>query len=230
VALWELCHPRLGRLGLRAHRTKTTLLKMTRRVRPHPACRQRAHRRGVGPTSRRRASLPRRALIDGGAYRDCLVSPRSAVEYGVPTNGASAAESPVSIEVGAGRVPLDQVLRELGTGIFVSNLWYLNFSDRSACRATGMTRFATFWVEQGVIQAPLNVMRFDEALYRISGTHRADGRARDDPRSGYVRPTLFGQRTSARSPRRPFTFTLRPEVSREEREAAKGDEFTTPCL
>ena len=32
-----------------------------------------------------------------------------------------------------------------------------------------MTRFATFWVDGGEIQAPLNVMRFDETVYRILG-------------------------------------------------------------
>mgnify|MGYP001615086835 CR=1 FL=1 len=34
---------------------------------------------------------------------------------------------------------------------------------------TGMTRFATFWVEQGEIKAPLNVMRFDDSAYRVLG-------------------------------------------------------------
>ena len=34
---------------------------------------------------------------------------------------------------------------------------------------TGMTRFATFWVEGGSIQAPLSVMRFDESIYRMLG-------------------------------------------------------------
>ena len=53
----------------------------------------------------------------------------------------------------------------------MNNVWYLNYSDRSACRMTGMTRFATFWVEHGVIQAPLNVMRFDESIYRMLGEH-----------------------------------------------------------
>ena len=42
-------------------------------------------------------------------------------------------------------------------------------SDRTSCRTTGMTRFATFWVEDGEIQAPLNVMRFDETAYRVLG-------------------------------------------------------------
>ena len=32
-----------------------------------------------------------------------------------------------------------------------------------------MTRFVTFWVEQGRISAPLNVMRFDETIYRMLG-------------------------------------------------------------
>jgi len=32
-----------------------------------------------------------------------------------------------------------------------------------------MTRFASFWVEDGRIRAPLNVMRFDDTAYRILG-------------------------------------------------------------
>ena len=34
---------------------------------------------------------------------------------------------------------------------------------------TGMTRFATFWVEDGQLVAPMNVMRFDESFYRMFG-------------------------------------------------------------
>jgi predicted Zn-dependent protease len=33
-----------------------------------------------------------------------------------------------------------------------------------------MTRFASFWVEDGRIRAPLNVMRFDDTAYRILGS------------------------------------------------------------
>jgi predicted Zn-dependent protease len=69
----------------------------------------------------------------------------------------------------AGHISRQEVLRRLGTGVYINNLWYLNYSDRTACRMTGMTRFATFWVEHGAIQAPLNVMRFDESLYRLLG-------------------------------------------------------------
>jgi len=106
-------------------------------------------------------------LIEAGRLAGSLVSPRTAKEYGIATNGADAGESMASTELEAGTLPASRVLAELGTGVFVSNLWYLNFSDRMNGRITGMTRFATFWVEDGEIKAPLNVMRFDDSLFRL---------------------------------------------------------------
>lgn len=177
AALWELLGVLgWGGFGLRAHRTKTTpLLRMIEEgARLHPSIRLIENTaEGAAPDFQDAGFLrPERVvLIDGGAYRDCLVSPRSAVEYGVATNGASGAEAPNSIDMAAGTLPSERILSELGTGIYVSNLWYLNFSDRTACRTTGMTRFATFWVEHGQIVAPLDVMRFDETVYRMLGEH-----------------------------------------------------------
>ena len=108
-------------------------------------------------------------LIDGGRFGEPLVSARAAMEYGVPPNGAGRRESPDSLAMAGGTIPRRDVLAALGTGIFINNLWYLNYSDRDACRMTGMTRFAAFWVENGEVQAPVNVMRFDETLYRMLG-------------------------------------------------------------
>ena len=65
--------------------------------------------------------------------------------------------------------PRPDALAALDTGLYVGNLWYLNFSDRPACRITGMTRFASFWVEHGRIVAPVNVMRFDDSVFRLLG-------------------------------------------------------------
>ena len=175
AAVWELWGVLgWGGFGLRAHRTKTTpLLKMIEEgARLHAGVSLAENTaEGIGPDFQEAGFLrpPRVQLVDRGAYRDCLVSPRSALEYGVDTNGAGPNETPSSIDMAAGDLPLDRVLAELGTGIYVSNLWYLNFSDRAACRTTGMTRFATFWVERGVIQAPVEVMRFDETVYRLLG-------------------------------------------------------------
>jgi predicted Zn-dependent protease len=112
---------------------------------------------------------PNVALVSAGKHAGSLVSPRSAREFGIATNGANGGESPESLDMAAGTLKSTDVLNGLGTGIMIGNLWYLNYSDRSSCRMTGMTRFATFWVENGEIVAPLNVMRFDDSAYRVLG-------------------------------------------------------------
>lgn len=109
-------------------------------------------------------------LIVDGRLQSPLVSPRSAQEYGVPTNGATSEETPCALVMEGGDLPDEAALARLGTGIWIGNLWYINFSDRPACRMTGMTRFATFWVENGEIVAPLSVMRFDDTIYRMLGS------------------------------------------------------------
>ena len=108
-------------------------------------------------------------LIDRGELRTALVSPRSAKEYGLEPNGAGGSESASSLEIEKGLLEERNILGTLGDGLYVSNLWYLNFSDRPAGRITGMTRFATFWVEGGRIVAPVGAMRFDDSIYRIFG-------------------------------------------------------------
>lgn len=109
-------------------------------------------------------------LVREGRLADALVSPRSAKEYGVATNGANGEEVPESLDVAGGELPRAEALQALDRGIYVGNLWYLNFSDRSACCLTGMTRFASFWVEGGEIRAPLDVMRFDDSAFRMLGS------------------------------------------------------------
>lgn len=110
-------------------------------------------------------------LITAGKLGDALVSPRSAKEYGLTTNAANSGETPQSLDMAPGELPGEEALAALGTGLYLGNLWYLNFSDRPAGRITGMTRFATFWVEGGQIAAPVKVMRFDDTVYRMLGSN-----------------------------------------------------------
>ena len=113
------------------------------------------------------------ALVQGGQLPSSggtLNSPRSAAEYGVPANGVGAHESPEALVLQAGTIADADLLGALDTGLYVSNLWYLNYSDRAACRMTGMTRYACFWVERGKLVAPVNVMRFDDDAMRLFGS------------------------------------------------------------
>lgn len=109
------------------------------------------------------------SLVEAGRSADALAAPRSAREFGVPTNGAEAEEQPQSLWMAPGALDAGDVLARLGTGLYISNLWYLNYSDRAHCRMTGMTRFACFYVEEGRMVEPLDVMRFDDSLLRMLG-------------------------------------------------------------
>lgn len=163
-----------GGFGLKARRTGTScLMRLAHRdARLHPSvtlAEDTAH--GLAPAFTPEGFLraPQVTLVDAGLAADMLVSPRSAREFGLPANGANADESPDSLAMAPGSLPEGDVLPTLGTGLWISNLWYLNFSDRPACRLTGMTRFACLWVEDGVPVAPIGAMRFDDSFLRMFG-------------------------------------------------------------
>lgn len=135
-------------------------------------------------------------LIAQGEHAGTLVSARSSLQYGVDTNGANSAEHPESLAIKAGRLPVSDVLAQLGTGIYVGNLWYTNYSDRTSCRQTGLTRFATFWVEGGEIVAPIGVMRFDDSIYSLLGTELV---GLTDETEMILDPSSYGQRSTGSS-------------------------------
>ena len=162
-----------GGFGLADHRTATTpLIRMREGARLSPTVTLRENIAGglaAGFQGEGFVKPDTVTLIRNGVYADCLASPRSAAEFDVPQNGAESYESPLALDMAPGTLATKDVLSTLGTGVYIGNLWYLNYSDRNACRLTGMTRFATFWVENGEIVAPVNVMRFDDTIYRILG-------------------------------------------------------------
>ena len=156
---------------------------------------------GVAPAFQAQGFLkpPRVDLITRGRLGDPLISPRSAKEYGLATNGAGGGEAPDSLDMAPGAMEEHAVLGELDRGLYVSNLWYLNFSDRPAGRITGMTRFATFWVEGGRIAGPVTPLRFDDSVYRMLGSELVGLTRRAEMLPD---PSTYGERStsSARLP------------------------------
>lgn len=109
-------------------------------------------------------------IIENGLPKNLVTSSKSASEYQVPSTGADDYESPRSLEVKPGTLKHDDIFKKLGTGLYLSNLHYVNWSDPKTARMTGMTRFACFWVENGDIAGPLEDMRFDVSLYDVFGS------------------------------------------------------------
>jgi predicted Zn-dependent protease len=114
------------------------------------------------------------SLVRAGALVGSLVSPRSAREFGEAGQAplqpnTHGGESPDCLHLAPGTLPESEALATLGDGLYLSNLHYLNYSDRLQGRVTGMTRYACFLVEGGQLQAPLGVMRFDQDVLRLLG-------------------------------------------------------------
>ncbi len=131
---------------------------------------------GVAPSFQAEgfARPPTVPLVAGGMLAGALVSPRTAREFDLVANGANSSEMPDSLAMRGGALPAADALAALDTGLAIGNLWYLNYSDQPACRMTGMTRFATFWVEHGRVVAPVEPLRFDDTLYRMLGENLAE--------------------------------------------------------
>jgi predicted Zn-dependent protease len=106
-------------------------------------------------------------IIEQGELQQFLISSRSAKEYKVPSNHASGSESPRALEIAPGTLAQENILKELGTGLYLSNLHYINWSDLQNARITGMTRYACLWVENGEVVAPIEDMRFDVSFFDI---------------------------------------------------------------
>jgi predicted Zn-dependent protease len=198
-AVHELCTLlNWGGFSARAQKTRQSpLLRMQEGARLSPRVTFRENiAEGLSPAFQGDGFLrpPSVVLIDKGELRDTLVSPRSAKEYGLQPNGAGGSESASSLEIGAGELEENDILAALGEGLYISDLWYLNFSDRPAGRITGMTRFATFWVEGGRIASPVAPMRFDDSIYRMLGENLA---ALTREREFLPDASTYGERSTA---------------------------------
>jgi hypothetical protein len=149
-------------------------------------------------------------IIRAGQWQNSLVSSRSAKEYGVESNGASLSETMRSPVMASGDLAPSDVLSALDTGLFLSNLHYLNWSDRNNARITGMTRYACFWVENGTLSAPIKNLRFDDSVYSFFG----DNLERLTSHAEFIASTdTYGQRSlgGISAPGllvKNFTFTL----------------------
>ncbi|WDY58509.1 TldD/PmbA family protein [Pseudomonas sp. PSKL.D1] len=135
-------------------------------------------------------------LIGQGRALQRLISARSAAEFNLAANGADSYESPCALSLAAGQLPNEEILERLGTGLYISNLWYLNYSDLPAARMTGLTRFATFWVENGEIKGPVSTMRFDDSLYNLLGSQLED---LTREREMILSTSTYGQRSTGSS-------------------------------
>lgn len=161
-----------GGFGLKSLRTGQSPLQRLADGRHtlHPAVKLREARAGSPAPGFSAAGylLPAEvSLVEEGRFGSALAGPRSAREFGVDVNARM--EAPEALEMDGGDLAEADVLATLGDGLYLSDLWYCNYSDRNACRITGMSRYACFAVAGGELAGPLAPMRFDASIYDLLG-------------------------------------------------------------
>lgn len=127
---------------------------------------------GLSPrfTGEGHVAPPRVPVVEGGKLVGSLVHARTAREFSTEANGAALSEGLRSPAMAPGALRRDDVLKTLGTGAYLSNLHYLNWSDPFEGRVTGMTRYACLWVENGEVVGPIETMRWDDSLFSLFGS------------------------------------------------------------
>jgi predicted Zn-dependent protease len=83
---------------------------------------------------------------------------------------------PINLLMKAGKLSLDEMIRSVRQGIYVTRFHYINVVEPMKAVLTGMTRDGTFLIEEGEIKRPINNLRFTEsvlkALSRVSAISR----------------------------------------------------------
>ncbi len=134
------------------------------------------------------------ALVAKGKLTGALVSAASAAEFGLEPNGAGAREAPASLAMDAGGASERELIGGVERGLYIDHLHYLAFSDRSACRVTGATRYACFRIEGGELVAPLATLRIDASLYEVLGSRLVE---LSRERELLLDPATYGSRSTA---------------------------------
>jgi predicted Zn-dependent protease len=191
-------------LSYRAYKTGNSALKKLqekeRKFSPHFTMSENFHL-GLTPRFNELGELApeKLLLVKEGELQQLLISSRSAKEYGVHGNHATSSEGPRALEIAPGSLAKKDILDAIGTGLYLANLHYLNWSDLQNARITGMTRYACLWVENGKVIAPIEDMRFDVSLYDILGDGLlavTDFQEVDPSVDTYLQRSLGGQKSA----------------------------------
>jgi predicted Zn-dependent protease len=78
--------------------------------------------------------------------------------------------------MGGGDASLEDLVRGLDRGLFVTRLWYIRSIDPRTILYTGLTRDGVFWVENGEIVRPVNNFRWNDSPLTAFASIEALGR------------------------------------------------------
>jgi PmbA protein len=116
-------------------------------------------------------------LIEAGVARNVVHDTQSAALAGNGTRSTGHAlapggdpdgPAPTNLVMAGGQADsLEELVRPIRRGVYVTRLWYVNPVDPRHALLTGVTRDGTFLIENGRVTRPLRDVRFTDSVLRI---------------------------------------------------------------
>jgi predicted Zn-dependent protease len=91
--------------------------------------------------------------------------------------GATIGPLPLHLFMGAGDASIDDMIRDVKRGVYVTRFWYTRTVHPLNVVVTGMTRDGTFLIENGQIAGPVRDLRFTQGYVDALNNVGAVGRA-----------------------------------------------------
>ncbi len=102
-------------------------------------------------------------LIENGHFRAFMCGQYYHHKLGLPKNGNTGK----CLKIDPGTAKLEDMIKSVKKGLYISSLHYMNFINARATSLTGLTRDGTFLIEDGKITKVVNNLRFTERISRI---------------------------------------------------------------
>ncbi len=95
-------------------------------------------------------------IIEKGVFKNFMVDNYYGRKLNMEKNGATGE----CLVMEAGDTPLDEMIKTLEDGLYISSFHYMNFINPKETSITGLTRDGTFLVKNGKITKVINNLRF----------------------------------------------------------------------
>jgi predicted Zn-dependent protease len=130
--------------------------------------------------------LPKQRVtfFEKGIAKEVTYDSFTAGREGKPSTGHgliapnTAGPIPINLFMKEGDASLEEMIRSVRKGIYVTRFHYTNVVEPMKAVITGMTRDGTYLIEEGEIKRPINNLRFTESILRALSRVTAISRER----------------------------------------------------
>lgn len=83
---------------------------------------------------------------------------------------------PENLWMAPGDKTVDEMIRSIDRGLYITRFWYVNLTETHNCGATATTRDGVWWIDRGELAYPVRNLRFDQELVEAFRRARGVGR------------------------------------------------------